>query len=408
MECTHRRAVLALVAVAFALAASSAFAQRKSAQDMRAEQVAQIPVCSKKLGTLSVIEPEDATDWWTGQQLPAPTKLIKTFVSKSRCFTLVDRGAGLDAAMRERELSYGGELRNRSNIGKGQVKAADYVMVPDLVSRNSDAGGSAVGAIIGGLLGGSKGAALGGSLAFRKKTADVVLTITDVRSSEQVAMAEGSAKKTDIGFGAGGGLFGGSGLGGAGVGGYANTEIGQVITMAYLQAYTELVAAAGRAGRQRVGIQRPARGHRDAAGAAVRHGGGQEGGAGARPRHDAVPHRQQAGRHVGGRGRDGQPGLGVLGVAGVVEVRRARYAADAGPLTTADAAAPGARARAPVPSRPPVQADAGLGSPPDAPIIGPWKSNPTTRSTASTSRARSSSAPWARRKRTWKRCCRPC
>ena len=278
MECTHRRAVLALVAVAFALAAFPAFAQRKSAQDMRAEQVAQIPVCSKKLGTLSVIEPEDATDWWTGQQLPAPTKLIKTFVSKSRCFTLVDRGAGLDAAMRERELSYGGELRNRSNIGKGQVKAADYVMVPDLVSRNSDAGGSAVGAIIGGLLGGSKGAALGGSLAFRKKTADVVLTITDVRSSEQVAMAEGSAKKTDIGFGAGGGLFGGSGLGGAGVGGYANTEIGQVITMAYLQAYTDLVgqlggldgnASASNAQRA-VTVTRPARLFATAAGKEVR------------------------------------------------------------------------------------------------------------------------------------------
>ena len=245
MECTHRRAVLALVAVAFALAASSAFAQRKSAQDMRAEQVAQIPVCSKKLGTLSVIEPEDATDWWTGQQLPAPTKLIKTFVSKSRCFTLLDRGIGMDAAMRERALSYSGELRGQSNVGKGQVKAADYVLVPDLISRNNDAGGSAVGALIGGLPGGSQGAAIGGAISFRKKTADVALTLTDVRTSEQVAMSEGSAKKTDIGFGAGGGLFGGGGLGGAGVGGYANTRVGQVIAMAYLKAYTDMVGQMG-------------------------------------------------------------------------------------------------------------------------------------------------------------------
>lgn len=231
-------ALLATLAVATA----PAFAQRKSAQDLRKEQTANIPVCAKKLGSISVLEPEDATNWWTGQQLPAPSKLIKVFVNKSRCFTLVDRGAGMDAAMRERELAYGGELRGQSNVGKGQIKAADYVMVPDLIAQNSDAGGNAVGALLGGLVGGNRGAALGGALNFRKKTADVVLTVTDVRSSEQVAMSEGSAKKTDIGFGAGGALFGGGGLGGAGVGGYANTEIGQVITMAYLQAYTDIVA----------------------------------------------------------------------------------------------------------------------------------------------------------------------
>jgi curli biogenesis system outer membrane secretion channel CsgG len=241
-----RTAAMAAAALGIAtIIAAPAFAQRRSAQQIRAEQTAQIPVCSTKLGTISVIEPEDSTYWWSGQQLPAPSKLIKVFVNKSGCFTLLDRGAGMDAAMRERELSYGGELRNRSNVGKGQVKAADYVMVPDLISQNSNAGGGGIGALVGGLLGGSRGAAVGGALNLRSKTADVVLTVTDVRSSEQVAMAEGSAKKTDIGFGAGGSLFGGSGLGGAGVGGYANTEIGQVITMAYLQAYTDIIAQLG-------------------------------------------------------------------------------------------------------------------------------------------------------------------
>jgi len=247
MEDSRKRAAVAAGAfgLVVALVASPAFAQTKSAQDIRAEKAAQIPVCSKKLGSISVVEPEDVTNWWTGQQLPAPSKLIKVFVNKSRCFTLVDRGAGMDAAMRERELSYGGELRGQSNVGKGQIKAADYVMVPDLIAQNSNAGGNAIGALVGGLLGGSRGAAVGGAVTFRKKTADVVLTLTDVRSSEQVAMSEGSAKKNDIGFGLGGGLFGGSGLGAAGVGGYANTEIGQVITLAYLQAYTDLVAQLG-------------------------------------------------------------------------------------------------------------------------------------------------------------------
>jgi curli biogenesis system outer membrane secretion channel CsgG len=226
------------------LATMAAPVAAQSAQEMRKQQAAQIPVCAKPLGTISVIEPEDAVNWWTGQQLPAPSKLIKVFVNKSRCFTLVDRGVGMAAAQYERGLAADGELRGGSNIGKGQVKAADYVMIPDLIAQNSNAGGNAISGLVGGLLGGNAGALVGG-LNMKKKTADVVLTVTDVRSSEQVAMAEGSAKKTDIGWGSSGGLFTGSGFGAAGVGGYANTEIGQVITLAYLQAYTDLVGQLG-------------------------------------------------------------------------------------------------------------------------------------------------------------------
>ena len=262
----RRVIAIALSTVALVAVATPALAQRQSAQERRQQQQAQIPVCAQPLGSISVLEPEDGVHWWTGQQLPAPSRLIKVFVNKSRCFTLVDRGAGLDAAMRERDLGASGELRNRSNVGKGQIKAADYVMVPDLVGANSNASGNSVGGLIGGLIGGRAGALVGG-LNFRSKTADVVLTVTDVRSSEQVAMAEGSAKKTDIGFGASGGLFGGGGLGAAGVGGYANTEIGQVITLAYLQAYTDLVAqlgglpenASAANAHQAVSVTRPAR-----------------------------------------------------------------------------------------------------------------------------------------------------
>jgi curli biogenesis system outer membrane secretion channel CsgG len=239
-----RSAALAVGLLAVAATVAPAQAQRASAQEQRQEQMAQIPQCARPLGTISVIEPEDSTNWWTGQQLPAPSRLIKVFVSKSRCFTLVDRGAGMAAAQSERALAADGDLRRGSNIGKGQVKAADYVLVPDLIGANSNAGGNAVGGLLGGLVGGRAGAVLGG-LNFKRKTADVVLTVTDVRSSEQVAVAEGSAKKTDIGFGASGALFGGSGLGAAGVGGYANTEIGQVITLAYLQAYNNIIEQLG-------------------------------------------------------------------------------------------------------------------------------------------------------------------
>ncbi len=197
-----------------------------------------IPTCDKKIGTLAVTEPENR--WWQELQLESPEALIKVFVSQSKCFTLVDRGKGLAAAEKERALAGSGEMRGGSNIGKGQMKAADYVLVPDIVNKNSNSGGRKLGGILGGLVPGLGGVLLGG-ISLKSKTADVVLTLTDVRSTEQVSLQQGHAKKTDLGWGAGGGLgfFGGFAAGGAS--GYANTEIGQVVTMAYLQAFTKLV-----------------------------------------------------------------------------------------------------------------------------------------------------------------------
>jgi curli biogenesis system outer membrane secretion channel CsgG len=198
----------------------------------------QIPVCDKKIGTLAVTEPQN--QWWTALNLDSPAALIKVFVSQSKCFTLVDRGKGLQAAQAERALAASGEQRAGSNIGKGQMKAADYVLVPDIANQNRNSGGTNVGAVLGGLLPHGIGAVVGG-VSMKSKTADVVLTLTDVRSTEQVALEQGHAKKTDLGWmgGGGGGFFGGFAAGGASS--YANTEIGQVVTMAYLDAYVKLV-----------------------------------------------------------------------------------------------------------------------------------------------------------------------
>jgi len=247
MDTTLKRAVVASLAVSCTLAISACTTANPlvtRSQKQHEAKVAAIPKCARKLGSLSVIEPEGDVHWWTQQQLPTPTKLIKVFVSKSGCFTLVDRGKGMSAAMRERELAAGGELRGGANVGKGQVKAADYVLVPDLVSRNADAGGSALSALAGGLIGGGAGRLVSG-INISSKTADVTLTITDVRSSEQVALTEGHGEKNDLGFGAKGVFDGSQGGVGGGIGAYANTTIGQVITMAYLDAYTKLVDEMG-------------------------------------------------------------------------------------------------------------------------------------------------------------------
>src|SRR6266436_9281337 len=144
----------------------------------------QIPTCAKKIGTLAVTEPENP--WWTAMNLDSPAALIKVFVAQSKCFTLVDRGKGLAAAKAERALAASGEERAGSNIGKGQMKAADYVLVPDIANQNRNSGGTNIGGMLGGLLPHGVGALVGG-VSLKSKTADVVLTLTDVRSTEQVA-----------------------------------------------------------------------------------------------------------------------------------------------------------------------------------------------------------------------------
>jgi hypothetical protein len=197
----------------------------------------EIPTCDKKIGSLAVTEPQN--QWWLQYNLESPEALIKVYVSKSKCFTLLDRGKGLAAAEGERALASSGEMRGGSNIGKGQMKAADYVLVPDVAMKNNNSGGKRIGAMLGGLLPGVAGVVAGG-VSMKSKTADVVLTLTDVRSTEQVALEQGHYKKTDIGWGGGGGGFFGA-FAAAGASSYANTEIGQVVAIAYLDAYTKLV-----------------------------------------------------------------------------------------------------------------------------------------------------------------------
>jgi len=228
MQKLNSRIAAGVASAACLLAASSGFAANKEPE---------IPTCEKKIGTLAVTEPENK--WWRALNLESPEALIKVFVSKSKCFTLLDRGKGMSAAQSERQLASSGEFRGGSNIGKGQMKAADYVLVPDIVNQNARAGGKNFGGLLGGVIGGAAGAVIGG-VSLKSKTADVVLTLTDVRSTEQVALAEGHAKKTDLGWAGGGGAFFGAFAAG-GASSYANTEIGQVVTMAYLDAFVKLV-----------------------------------------------------------------------------------------------------------------------------------------------------------------------
>jgi curli biogenesis system outer membrane secretion channel CsgG len=235
---------LALLAASAAMVLAPSVVQAKSsgrkAQD-RAE--AEIPICQKRLGTVAIVEPDN--NWWQALGLGSPEAVIKMFVMKSGCFGLVDRNKGLASRNIERALADSGELQQNSNIGRGQVKAADYFIVPDIVTKNSDSGGGNIGGALGGFLGGSTFGAIAGGISIKKKEANVLLTLVNARTTEQERMTEGYYRKTDIGFGAGGGAGWWGGFAALGGGGYANTDIGQVIVLAYLKAYRDLVYQLG-------------------------------------------------------------------------------------------------------------------------------------------------------------------
>lgn len=240
-----KKFICALGALAVSLSAQTALADQSSARKQQAQGTREIPVCTKNLGTVAIVEPD--TQWWRELSLGSPEAILRVFVQQSRCFTLVNRGRSLQNSAMERALAEQGELQSGSNIGKGQIKAADYFLQPDIVTSNANSGGNALGGVLGGIGGmfGHGFGAIAGGINTKKSEANVTLSIVNSRTTVEEALTEGYARKTDLSFGAGGGGFFGGTFAGAGGGGYQNTAIGQVIVLAYLDAYTKLVTQLG-------------------------------------------------------------------------------------------------------------------------------------------------------------------
>lgn len=219
-----------------------------SARRSQERATQEIPTCTRKLGSVAIVEPD--SQWWREYNLGSPESILKVFIQKSGCFTIVNRGRSMASRNMERAMADTGELQSGSNLGKGQVKAADYFLQPDIVSANRNSGGGGAGAAlgaVGGLFGGF-GRALGavaGGINVKKGEANVTLSIVNARTTEEEALTEGYARKTDVGFGGGAGVFGGGAFGAAGGGGYQDTAVGQIIVLAYLDAYIKLVTQLG-------------------------------------------------------------------------------------------------------------------------------------------------------------------
>ena len=235
-----------LLTTAAMFAPNQAAAQARASKTQRTQQamVNDVPRCTRKLGTLSVMDGDDPSGW-TQFQLTGPQKLIKLLVQRSGCFNLVDRGSGLSAAQRERDIGGNLGLQRRSNVGQGQIKAADYVLIAEVQAANRNSGGSGIGGAVGGLLGGRALGALAGGIGSRKMEANTVLSLTNVRTTETVAVTDGYAAKNSISFGGGAGGFFGGGAAGVVGGGYDNTDIGRIVTLAFIQAYAKMVEELG-------------------------------------------------------------------------------------------------------------------------------------------------------------------
>jgi len=237
----------AAAVVALGMVQGSALARDTSSGRQAQERgEASIPRCTHSLGTIAIVEPDN--QWWREYNLGSPEAVIKIFVAQSGCFTMVNRGAAMQSRSMQRALADQGELQDNSNVGGHQVKAADYFLQPDIVTANQNSGGGGAGAALGGLAGGLFGhtaGALAGGISVKKGEASVTLDLVDARTTEEKALTEGYARKSDIGWSASGSLWGYNGWGGADVSGYQNTAIGQIIVLAYLDAYTKLVGQLG-------------------------------------------------------------------------------------------------------------------------------------------------------------------
>jgi hypothetical protein len=194
--------------------------------------------CDKPMGAVAVVEPQtDVMQMLSHYGMSSPVSLIRMMVQQSNCFLIVERGIAMQNMQQERALANSGELRSNSNMGKGQMVSADFILTPSVIFSESDAGG------LGGLIGGaiphhsSLIGAVAGGLKF--KEAQTSMLLADARSGVQVAAAEGSTRKADLKLGVGF-LSSYSSVAG-GVGGYGNTNEGKIVAAAFLDNYNKVV-----------------------------------------------------------------------------------------------------------------------------------------------------------------------
>lgn len=210
------------------------------ASAVRAEDGPVVERCTSELGTLAVAEPQSfVISGLRRYGLGSPSTMLRMIAQQSGCFVIVERGVAMRNLEQERILAESGDLQADSNIGKGQLQGADFVMTP-AVQFADDSGGIA--GSVSNLFSQARGAlgVIGGMAGGVKfKEAETTLLVSDVRSGIQVASAEGKASKMDFSLGG----WGWGGLGWATAGGYSKTPEGKLIAASLLDNFNKIVLA---------------------------------------------------------------------------------------------------------------------------------------------------------------------
>ncbi len=235
-----------------ALATAPASAQKLGKGGVGVDEQSELPQCAAMIGTVALVEDRSATDQRGTDDLPAglralvrmaeqqngggarvdPLPLLKLLTARSNCFQIVDRGQGFTALQRERELAAGGSVAAGSNAAS--LRAADFLLTAQVVYSDNNAGGN--GGAIGGLLPGGLG------FKTKKMESQTILTLVEVKTGIQRAVATGSARKKDLSI-LGGGILANAGVGALG-GAYTSTDIGKVTSLALLDAMRKLLTDA--------------------------------------------------------------------------------------------------------------------------------------------------------------------
>lgn len=194
-----------------------------------------LPVCTRSYGKVALVENQQQAGDLLQMNLTSPLPVIRTMISQSGCFTIVDRGQALGAI--EAEQKYSGKG------GIGKLAGADFFITPQIVfkdgSQNSIGGALSKVAGVAGLGGGFGGivGTVAGNMNVSTTEAQVALFLTETKSGIQKYSALGQARTSTLGLSADGpgALFG------AGVGSYANSDVGKTTVAALLDAYIKLV-----------------------------------------------------------------------------------------------------------------------------------------------------------------------
>lgn len=236
--------LLVLTAALAAVTPSTLAAQKLGQGGTGVDEASELPQCPVPLGVAALVEEKTAnpTDSLS-PQLQAimkmaemqnggstarvdPLPLVKLMIARSNCFRVADRGEAFTALERERAI--------QGNAAPRAVTKADYLLQVQVVYSDSKARES----------GGGLGGMFGGAVGLKSKTMEsqVLLTLVDVNTGIQEAVASGSARKKDVGV-VGGGLLLGLGVGALG-GSYASTDIGKITSLAMLDAFRKLIGDA--------------------------------------------------------------------------------------------------------------------------------------------------------------------